>query len=147
MNSILLQNTSTLKKSVQDKILFNDLNYNGIDDNDEVKVLNEKCILQAYKIWIQSDVYDYDRKPDFGGFITRNVIKKPMNESSCRAIEDALFAETSSKWPGIELVKCSVSYSLLKRQWLIKVAIRDKTTGLTDMSMFNEGTSIAVDAT
>lgn len=146
MDSILFSNLATLKKSVESKIFFNDLNYNGIDDNEEVKVLNEKVIMQAYKIWLQSDIYDYDRKPDFGGFITRNVIKKPMNEASCRAIESELFAETLEKWPDIELIKCDVSFSLTKRQWLIKVAVRDKETGLTDMSMYDEGKSIAVDA-
>lgn len=146
MDSILFSNIATLKKSVQDKILFNDLNYNGIDEKEEIKVLNEKVVLQAYKIWLQSDIYDYDRKPNFGGFITRHVIKKPLNDKSCREIEAALISETMEKWPQIELVKCDVSFSLANRQWLIKVAVRDKETGLTDMSMYDEGKSIAVDA-
>lgn len=142
ISSTLLKNISKLRASLKDEIDYIDVSYKGLDDKGSVTVYDEKCVIQRYKIWLQSDEYDYIRRPEFGGFLTRHVIKTPLLEGNERLIESQLRAETKSFFPDIILDKVEVKADIPKRAWTIKVSVTDRKTGLSDNSMFDSGISI-----
>lgn len=146
VSSVLLKNINTLKAALKDSIDYVDLRYNGIDDTGSVTINDEKCIMDKYKIWLQSGTNDFHRNPAYGGFLEKEVVKTPLSSANAEAIKSKLYARTAELFPNIELVECEVNANMTKRRWEIKVAVMDLTTGLVDTSMFNTNGSTIIQA-
>ena len=51
MNSVLIDDIEQLKNGVEDLISYQDISYNGLNEDDSVTISNEKCLLQKMKIF------------------------------------------------------------------------------------------------
>lgn len=145
VNSVILENIETLKKSIQDKIYYKDLNYMGLDKNGNISCSNQACTLQELKIWLQSGIYDFHRRPNHGGFFEREVIKKPFKQDSCAGIIAKLKLEVAEKFPYIQLTNVELICNINMHRWELKIAATDTRTGLSD-SMFESGQTITWNA-
>ena len=82
MNSVLIDDIEQLKNGVEDLISYQDISYNGLNEDDSVTISNEKCLLQKMKIWLQSDINDYHRNPEMGGVIIDNARKMRLTSEN-----------------------------------------------------------------
>lgn len=144
VNSVLLKNINSLRSSLKENISYIDLNYKGIDENGSVTVNDEKAVGDRFRIWLQSGSNDYHRNPNFGGFLEKNVVKRPFSEENCKAIEAELKAEANERFPEIKIVDVSVTCDYSRRRWGVKVSVMDSKTGLLDESMMEKGGSTIV---
>lgn len=129
---------NNLRNSIKEQINYFDVNFKDIDNSGSIHVSNLACVTQAYKIWLMSDMYDYHRRPNMGGFLVKNVIKKPLSKENAKIIESQLIKETGEIFPTINVLKCEVTANLARRRWEIRIAIQDKRSGLIDSSMASD---------
>lgn len=135
VDSSILKQIKSLRNAIKDQVNYFDVNYKGIDDNESIYVSSISCVIQAFKIWLMSDINDYPRQPSKGGFLVRNVIKKPLSKSNASSIASELQSETKLEFPTINLLKCEVTANIAKRRWEIRIAAQDTRSGLIDTSM------------
>lgn len=163
MQNRLEKSIRTLYSSLKENIDYVDLNFMGIgtrvrtftDDNGIKKEYTERtaevsgvaCLRDRFKIWLMSDQGDFHRNPEKGGFLTRNVVKRPFIDDNCPIIAALLKSEAESKFPELKIMDVDVSCDHSTRQWKIKVSILDQKTGLVDNTMYLNGESIAVSST
>lgn len=135
VSSSIAKQINSLRKSIKEQINYFDVNFKDIDKNGSIHVSNLACVTQAYKIWLMSDMYDYHRRPAMGGFLVKNVIKKPLSTENAKIIESQLIKETGEIFPTINVLKCEVTANMARRRWELRIAIQDKRSGLIDSSM------------
>lgn len=135
VSSSIAKQINSLRKSIKEQINYFDVNFKDIDKNGSIQVSNLACVTQAYKIWLMSDMYDYHRRPTMGGFLVKNVIKKPLSDENAKIIESQLIRETGEIFPTINVLKCEVTANMARRRWELRIAIQDKRSGLIDSSM------------
>lgn len=145
INSVMLKNIQSLRSSINENISYTDLNFRGIV-NDSVTVSDAACLRDQFRIWLMSDENDFHRQPEKGGFLAKNVVKKPFIDSNCPIIEALLVSEAEQKFPNIKIVDVSVKCNHSTNQWNIQVSILDKKTGLVDNTMFLNGEAICINA-
>ena len=138
VSSSIAKQISSLSKSIKDQINYFDVNFKDIDSNGSILVKDLACVTQAFKIWLMSDMNDYHRRPSMGGFLVRNVIKRPLSADNAKVIESLLIKETGEVFPTINILKCEVTANMARRRWEVRVAIQDKRSGLIDASMMDE---------
>lgn len=138
LTSGIIKQIESLRNSIKETISYWDVNYAGLNKKDTINVSDLDCVVQAYKIWLMSDVNDYHRNPGKGGFLVKNVIKAPLTATNAEVIKAKLITETKSAFPTINLLKCEVTANINRRRWEIRVAIQDTRTGLIDSSMATE---------
>jgi len=94
-------------------------------------VRDERAILNAYRMWLQSKQYDYNRRPGFGGLFQNNlndrVYFSPDNEDEVAQI---IRSETEEKWPDITIMGIEVKAIMKDRSWHIRIIAQDKQTKL-----------------
>lgn len=160
VNSVLLQNIKTLEATINENIAYTDVNFRGIvnrtkevtDENGRKKqyveqtvtVSNAACLRDQFRIWLMSCTNDFHRNPNNGGFLEKNVVKRPFIDENCPVIEALLRSEAESKFPNLKIMDIEVKCNHSTRQWMIKVSILDKKTGLVDNTMYVDGEAIAV---
>lgn len=135
VSSSIAKQINSLRKSIKEQINYFDVNFKDIDKNGSIQVSNLACVTQAYKIWLMSDMYDYHRRPGMGGFLVKNVIKRPLSAENAKIIESQLIKETGEIFPTINVLKCEVTANMARRRWELRIAIQDKRSGLIDSSM------------
>ena len=161
VNSVLIKNIKSLQSSLNENVSYVDLNFRGIvnqtteitdDDGNKkeyveqtVTVKDEACLRDQFRIWLMSASNDFHRNPDNGGFLEKHVVKRPFIDDNCPVIEALLKSEAESKFPNIKVMDVSVSCNHSTRQWMIKVSLLDKKTGLIDNTMYVNGEAVAVD--
>ena len=91
MNSVLIDDIEQLKNGVEDLISYQDISYNGLNEDDSVTISNEKCLLQKMKIWLQSDINDYHRNPEMGGVIIDNARKMRLTSENAKVLENLIY--------------------------------------------------------
>lgn len=162
VNSSLMKNIKVLSLSLKENVSYIDLNFRGIvprtktyiDENGNkreytegtVTVENEACVRDQFRIWLMSCANDFHRNPSNGGFLEKNVVKRPFVDESCPIIEALLKSEAETKFPNMNLLDVNVSCNHSTKQWIIKVTILDKKTGMVDNSMYVGGEAIAVNS-
>jgi hypothetical protein len=150
----------TFYSSMKENIDYVDLNFRGIvnrtrmftDDKGNkqsyveqtVGVEGVACLRDKFRIWLMSDDGDYHRNPGVGGFLVKNVVKRPFIDANCPVIEALLRAEAEEKFPQLELLDVKVTCDHTTRRWNIKISILDKKTGLIDNTMYVDGEAISV---
>ena len=103
----------TFYSSMKENIDYVDLNFRGIvnrtrtftDDKGNKQSYTEQtvgvegvaCLRDKFRIWLMSDDGDYHRNPGVGGFLVKNVVKRPFIDSNCPVIEALLRAEAEEK--------------------------------------------------
>ena len=144
LSSGLLKQINDLKDSIKASINYFDVNYKGIDEKGGIGIYGIACVLQKYKIWLMSEMGDYHRRPEYGGFLSKYVVKTPLSEANAKAIEANLRMETEKNFPDINLIDCKVVANMSKRRWEITVVPQDKRSGLIDNSMVSKDGSAIV---
>jgi hypothetical protein len=150
----------TFYSSVKESIDYVDLNFRGITNqtksftNDKgekqsyikqtVELSGVACLRDKFRIWLMSDDGDFHRHPDYGGFLAKNVVKRPFTQSSCNVIAALLRVEAEREFPQLEIVDVDVTCDTTHGCWNIKVSIKDNKTGLIDNTMYVNGESISV---
>jgi hypothetical protein len=146
--------------SMKENVDYVDLNFRGIanqtktftDDDGNKKQYVEQtvgiegvaCLRDKFRIWLMSDDGDFHRNPGEGGFLAKNVVKRPFIEASCPVIEALLKSAAESKFPQLEIYDVKVYLDKPNRRWNIKVSILDKKTGIIDNTMYVNGEAISV---
>src|SRR5574344_1299382 len=125
ISSVVYKQIKKFQETLKDKISYEDLNYRGIDSNGSVTVKDGNCIIDEFQLWLLSDINDYNRQPDKGGFITKEVIKKPFNDNSCSTIKSQLLVEANAQFPTIKIENCSVVCNYSTRKWEIRISAYD----------------------
>lgn len=132
-NSILKKDINRLKNSISEEISFQDLNYDlsaeGILRRGFVPYYGD-AITVNYIMWLRSMPGDFIRQPNFGGFFRAMLNRYPFRPESEKLIEDELRSETETNFPRIELLVVEVKCNYAERAWYVKIAIRDKNSGL-----------------
>ena len=88
----------TFYSSMKENIDYVDLNFRGIvnrtrtftDDKGNKQSYTEQtvgvegvaCLRDKFRIWLMSDDGDYHRNPGVGGFLVKNVVKRPFIDSN-----------------------------------------------------------------
>ncbi len=144
MNSVLIDDIEQLKSGVKDLISYQDISYNGLTKDDSVTISNEKCLLQKMKIWLQSDINDYHRNPDMGGVIIDTARKMKLTSENAKALENLIRTESQIHFGDISIYEISVVPNTRQRRWEIKISVFDPKTKISDSSMFDNQTSIAI---
>lgn len=144
LNSGLLKQIKELQNSLKESVRYFDINYQGIDKTGSIGIRGTSCILQKYKLWLLSDNYEYHRKPEYGGFLAKYVVKTPLSQDNADTIAANLKMETEINFPDIRLLDCQVTANLSKRQWEIIVVTQDLKSGIIDDSMAKDTGSAIV---
>jgi hypothetical protein len=144
MNSVLIDDIEQLKNGVEDLISYQDISYNGLTEDDSVTISNEKCLLQKMKIWLQSDINDYHRNPEMGGIIIDNARKMRLTSDNAKSLENLIRTEAQIHFGDISIYELSVIPNTRQRRWEIKISVFDPKTKISDSSMFDNQTSIAI---
>lgn len=146
--------------SMKENVDYVDLNFRGIvnrtrsftDDEGNKKTYTEQtvgiegvaCLRDKFRIWLMSDDGDFHRQPGVGGFLVKNVVKRPFIDENCPVIEALLKSEAEERFPQLEIRDVKVTCDHVRRRWNIKVSILDKKTGLIDNTMYVDGEAISV---
>ncbi len=128
--SIIKRNLQNLQSSLKANLTYIDIDFRGPKDPKDFIKHDGDALVNAYKIWLMSDMNEYCRRPGVGGFLRDNLNRYTFSPSSEQKIKDDLIAESSIVFPLIEIIKLEVTCVINKKYWLIKIAIRDKLTGL-----------------
>lgn len=96
------------------------------------------------KIWLQSDINDYHRNPEMGGVIIDNARKMRLTSDNAKALENLIRTEAQIHFRDISIYELSVVPNTRQRRWEIKVSVFDPKTKISDSSMFDNQTSIAI---
>jgi hypothetical protein len=138
-NSILAENESALKQSVEETINYVDIDYDLVSAMSKsytthtrgIIEKNEYALNNAYRIWLQSGKWDYIRNPEFGGFFDNNLNDRfVFHPSSENAVREALISETAQKFPQVDIISVDVKCAFRERKWIVHVVLRDKNTGI-----------------
>jgi len=131
-SSVILRNLNQLEKSLQKNIDYQDLNYEGVDASspDNIELRKGSPVLNALKMWLQSRSTSYIRNADYGGFLTETIHEYPFNADSEPLIKSELIKQAAAEFPQAEIIQCEVKCMAPKPYWYVKVAVRDKITGL-----------------
>ena len=119
VNSVLVKNIQTLVESINQNVSYVDLNFRGIVDQKKeiiddkgnkkeyiqqtVEVRNVNCLLDQFRIWLMSSQGDFHRRPEEGGFLEKNVVKKPFIDSNCPIIAALLKSEAEARFPNLKI--------------------------------------------
>jgi len=141
-NSILLNDLTLLKKSLKKQISIGDIGYYCYDADKDTVLEGSGAILNEYKIWLQSGSLDFHRNPGFGGFTEGNMNRYKFSDDSIPTIKSDLIQLTAEKFPNIELLSVEVKRNTSDMSWRLKVAVRDKITGLISTDMFDSSESV-----
>lgn len=150
----------TFYSSMKENVDYVDLNFRGIvskvstfkDDagnkknyiEQTVGVSGIECLRDKFRIWLMSDSGDFHRNPENGGFLAKNVVKRPFIDSNCPVIEALLKAEAEDRFPQLQIMDVKVTCDHTTRRWIIKVSILDKKTGIIDDTMYLDGEAVYV---
>lgn len=160
MENRLEQSLKKFYSSLKENLDYVDLNFRGIsnqiktftDENGNkqtyvdqtIKVEGVSCVRDKFRIWLMSDEGDFHRKPKEGGFLVKNVVKKPFIDSNCTVIEALLKSAAEERFPQLEILDVKVRCDHGLRRWIINISILDKKTGLVDNTMYVNGEAISV---
>lgn len=160
VNSVILKNIKSLQSSIKENVSYIDLNFRGLQTKVVTKtdefgnttqlntvtceVENTACLRDQLRIWLMSCTNDFHRNPENGGFLEKNVIKRPFVKENCAVIEALLKSEIERKFPNIKIMDAVVTLDTSNRRWLINLSILDKKTGLVDDTMYINGEAIAI---
>jgi hypothetical protein len=139
-HSILATEVKAMSRALGDSVKYVDVDWEVIPSNSKYPSVcrDERAILNAYKIWLQSGAFDYIRNPNFGGFFDNALNDRfqfsPDNEE---AVASALAAETATKWPDINLVVVKVKCIYNDRRWEVRVVVQDKKSGAISAEMLS----------
>lgn len=136
IDSILKRSLPELKKTMDDKINFVDIDYEVVNPKKSLAngtepwttktrktvMRDAEAIANAYRLWLQSGKYDYVRKPNLGGFFDSQLNDRfPFSPESEEDVKTALINETKEKWPDLTLVDVEVKCKESTRSWWIRV--------------------------
>lgn len=131
ISPIIQRNISSLQSSLSRNLEYIDINHDLQDPKKNVFGLDKgSAIVNAYKLWLKSDVNDYCRQPEKGGFLRNNLNRYTFSPDSEPIIVQDLIEESGKVFPFIEIVDCEVKCEYNSRTWVIKIIVRDKITGI-----------------
>lgn len=130
LTGVIKRNIKSLQSNLQANLHYRDLNYKGPKDKTKFVCRDGEAIINAYKLWLISDRGDYCRQPTKGGFLRDNLNRYEFKDSSIPSIEAELRSLSAETFPYIELLRITIKRDVPKRCWILRVAVRDKITGL-----------------
>jgi|SRR5574344_309936 hypothetical protein len=135
----LLKKTEKLIQKPEGSLNTVDIDYEVLSDPDDpwtvstrsLEEVKYNAILNAYRLWLNSDKYDYIREPDIGGLFQNHLNDKvQFSTKNEDKVKEILINLTNEVFPNIEIVECNVTAVINKRQWKIEVIVKDKTTDM-----------------
>lgn len=130
LTGIIKRNIQSLQSNLAANLNYADLSYKGPNGKDKFDLTNGSAIINAYKLWLLSDVKDYCRQPTKGGFLRDNLNRYPFTDDSIPDIIAELKAFTEKDFPYIDLLDVNLKRDVTHRGWILRVSVRDKITGM-----------------
>lgn len=129
-SGIIDRNIKALQKTIKENLAYVDINHKGYVEGGESVLRDGQAIINEYIMWLKSDKWDYSRRYGAGGFCEGNLNRYPFDPSSEELISNDLIAATAERFPYIQVIGLTVECAYQKRQWVIKLAVKDTLTGL-----------------
>lgn len=91
---------------------------------------NHYARLNAYRMWLKSKKYDYNRRPDVGGLFSNNLNDvAPLAPENEQLVKDLIVSETNKQFPLLKVLDCQVKAHVAERRWEVKIRILDESDG------------------
>jgi hypothetical protein len=126
--NIIDRNIAKLEQQYLTNLQYIDIDYRGeIPGGGDPTLRGASVIANDYKLWLQSNKADYNRRFQLGGFFDSNLKDYSMDIPGAEALVRDLTQETRTQFPHISIL--SIDAIPGNRRWKITVAIKDMTTG------------------
>lgn len=138
LSSVIARNIKSLQSNLKANLSYIDMNIKGPVEDEDFFLTDGSAIVNAYKLWLKSDLGDYCREPSKGGFLRDNLRRYLFSPESEETIKADLISESRKAFPYITVVDCKVTCKLSQKYWLIKLRVQDQLTGLIG-DLFSSG--------
>jgi len=123
------RNIKQIQQTLKSNLNYIDINYKGVDKYGFI-LQGGSAVINQYKIWLQSSGTDYHRQPGKAGFFDGQLNRYKFSPESEESIKTDLINETTTQFPNLEVIGLDIICMMKERKWSIKVAVKDKITGI-----------------
>jgi hypothetical protein len=129
--SIMARNIAQLGQKFTENIQYEDLDYRGyLGAGTNPTLRGGAVMVNDLKLWLQSSVGDYYRRPQMGGFLDTAIHQYPLTTDGAAALTASLASAVKRQFPTINLLDLSITPDAPNRRWVMKAIIQDALTGV-----------------